>query len=220
MMGPIKVTAHMRTGQIATTDMFLPLDSVLAFAWMRAHHPAKLDVEFTPEDYIEPDLPLARRGRGDARYWACSFACGEPRGEEVVYWHKRFDEEFGTEYVDFQGRRGKVDIKAGHYKSYRTPLVVVLMPKVEWYAVGDKDEVERLLALVTHLGKKRSQGYGRVQKWTVESWSEDLSHLRAIPDPDGDYEMGIRPPYWWSDQWSRCRLSDDPRLACNYMWKR
>jgi len=217
-MKPLKITAYMQTGKIATTDLFLPLDSILSNQWLSIHHPEVLEVtqsSIKPDELIVADLPLEKRGEGDDWYWACSFACGEPKREEIKHWHKRFDFSLGTEHIDFGDRRGKVDVKSGRYKNYRMPLVTYLVPKLEWYVVGKPIDVEVLLSYITHIGKKRSQGFGRVAKWTVEKWPEDLSHLRAIPDPNGDMDMGIRPPYWLAWQWKRAKLSEDGRLACN-----
>ena len=215
-MKQLKITAHMRTGKIATTDLYLPLDSIMASIWMHKNRP---DLAYAPiidyENMVDAELPLEKRGEGDDWYWACSFACGEPKKEEILHWHKRFDFDLGTQYVDFEKRRGRVDVKSGHYKNYRMPLVTYLIQKLEWHAIGDLKQVEALVNEITHIGKKRSQGFGRVQRWTVEEWPEDLSFLRAIPDPNGDMEMGIRPPYWLAWQWKRARLSDDGRLACN-----
>ena len=217
-MQPMKVTAFMQTGKVAATDLFLPLDSILAEVWMRQHYPERMAATqsaIKPEDFITPELPFERRGEGDDWYWACSFACGKPQREEIVYWHKRFDDKEAEAYVDFGGRRGKVDTGAGFYKDYRMPLVTYLIPVLSWYAVGDITTVWEMVRAVTHIGKKRSQGYGRVARWQVEAWPEDLSHLRAVPDPAGS-EMGIRPPYWLAWQWKPAKVPDDPRLACNY----
>lgn len=215
-MKPLKITAHMQTGKVVTTDLYLPLDSIMASAWVHKNRP---DIAYTPivdyENMVQAELPLEKRGEGDDWYWACSFACGEPKREEILHWHKRFDFDLATKHVDFGNRRGKVDVKSGYYKNYRMPIVTYLVPKLEWYAVGELKEVVLLVDEITHIGKKRSQGFGRVQRWTVEEWPEDLSFLRAIPDPNGDMEMGIRPPYWLAWQWKRARLSDDGRLACN-----
>jgi len=215
-MKPLKITAHMQTGKVVTTDLYLPLDSIMASAWVHKNRP---DIAYTPivdyENMVQAELPLEKRGEGDDWYWACSFACGEPKREEILHWHKRFDFDLATKHVDFGNRRGKVDVKSGYYKNYRMPIVTYLVPKLEWYAVGELKEVVLLVDEITHIGKKRSQGFGRVQRWTVEEWPEDLSFLRAIPDPNGDMEMGIRPPYWLAWQWKRARLSDDRRLACN-----
>lgn len=217
-MIPLKITAHLLTGKIATGDLYLPLDSMMAYVWMTEEHPERMVASasgISPEELIEEELPLEKRGEGDGWYWAASFACGEPIREEILYWHKRFDFDLGSKYVDFGKRRGKVDVKAGLYKNHRMPMITYLLPKLDWYAVGDKAEVERMIRQITHIGKNRSQGFGRVTEWTVEEWPEDLSHLRAIPDPDGEYEMGVRSPYWLACRKRRTKLSGDRRLACN-----
>lgn len=218
-MQPLKVTARLLTGRIATTDLYVPLDSILAHVWMMRHHPERMVASASavrPEELIDPDLPFERRGQGADWYWACSFACGTPRAEDIAHWHKRFDILEAERYVDFGGRCGKVNTKSGFYKTYRVPVVTFLVPELVWYAVGDMDTIRCMVQTVTHIGKKRAQGYGRVARWYVEAWPEDLSHLRAIPDPLGE-EMGIRPPYWLSWQWRPAVVSDDPRLACNYV---
>lgn len=216
-MQNLKITAYMQTGKVATTDLFLPLDSILAETWIYENHPEVLEISqssIKPEELIVAELPFEKRGEGDKWYWACSFACGKPKAEERIYWHKRFDFDLGIKYIDFGNRRGKVDVKSGQYKNYRMPIITYLIPKLEWYAVGDRAEIERLLSGVTHIGKKRSQGFGRVSRWTVKEWPEDLSSLRAIPDPEGE-EMGIRPPYWLAWQWTTAKIPEDGRLACN-----
>ncbi|MBW2084456.1 MAG: hypothetical protein JRI54_00270 [Deltaproteobacteria bacterium] len=217
-MQPLKITAYMQTGKIATYDLFLPLDSILAEVWIRLNHPEAMiasQSSIMPENLIVPDLPLEKRGEDDDWYWACSFACGKPQREEIVHWHKRLDFDDAQKYIDFGKKRGKVNVKSGQYKNYRMPLVTYLMPKLEWYAVGEKNKIEILLKYVTHIGKKRSQGFGRVVRWTVGEWPEDLSYLRAIPDENGDVEMGIRSPYWLAWQWTRVLIPNDRRLACN-----
>jgi CRISPR type IV-associated protein Csf3 len=208
----------MQTGKIATTELYLPLDSILAWAWIKENYPERLNISASaihPDKLIDPILPLERRGEGDNWYWACSFACGDSKNEEILYWHKRFDAQLAEEYVDFGKRRGKVDVKAGNYKNYRMPLITYLIPKLEWYAIGDCAEIERMLNQVFFIGKKRDVGFGRVSKWTAEEWPEDLSFLRPIPDEKGDQEMGIRPPYWMASQYKLVKFSEDGRLACN-----
>jgi CRISPR type IV-associated protein Csf3 len=182
---------------------------------MREHHPELMDTtasSIQPDQLITPDLPLERRGSGDAWYWACSFACGKATTEEMVHWHKRADQTDAETVVDFQGRRGVINTKSGFYKGYRMPLITYLCPKLIWYAVGDPLEIARMCNQITHIGKKRSQGYGRVSEWSVALMDTDLSSLRAIPATEGQ-PMGIRPPYWLSWQWQLAEISDDQRLA-------
>ncbi len=200
-------------GRVATTDGYLALDGILAMAWIRKYRPELVGQPPDFDNFVEAELPLEKRGECDDWYWACSFACFEVLKEDRRYWHKRFDQDLGEQYIDFNGRRGSVNVKSAQYKNYRIPLNYILIPKIEWYAVGDKAEIEILLQYITHIGKKPSQGFGRVREWTVEEWPEDLSWLRPIPDPNGDDFAAIRPPYWYYDNYRRVVWSDDARLG-------
>lgn len=206
----------MLDGRIATTDLCLPIDSMLAWAWMAKHHPDLLSHDPTRTkgvEIIDPILPLVKRETNGHWYWAASFALGEPKKEFRTHWHKRYDLQAAVEYADFDGRRGKVDVGRGNYKNYRMPLTIFLVPELTWYVVGDLEAIKDLVCRITSIGKKRSQGYGKVREWTVEAADEDLSNLRAIPDPDGDAIYGVRPPYWLESNVMRVVMPNDRRLA-------
>lgn len=216
-MEPLRITAQMQDGRVATMDGHLPLDGLLAAAWMRRHYP---DAYYNPSshmltnDLIVPDLPLERRGEGDDWYWAASFNTAESQGEYVLHWHKRFDDHL-EKYIDFRGRRGRIDAKSGKYKAYRMPLVIQLFDQLVWYAYGDRDEVQSLLNTLTHIGKKTSQGLGLVDYWIVEPWHEDWSEVangrvtRSLPHLPGGAQgvkrqYGIRSPYWHREHQRVC----------------
>lgn len=217
---PIKVTAKMMTGQVATTDGYLPLDGILAYVWVKENHPELLegDAGKAAPIVVDHKLPIEKRGQGDDWYWACSFACYMPLKETRRYWHKRFDAQHAEEYVDFGNRRGKVNVRSAQYKNYRIPLNILLIPEITWYLVGDKAEVERMVNQITYIGKKASQGLGLVREWTVESIEEDLSWLRPIPDENGDDFISIRPPYWYHGHMRKVRWPDDARLGARNLF--
>lgn len=225
MMQPLKITAHMQDGRIAGTEPWFPLDSILAAEWMRRYYPEayyNASSHMLSGEMITPELPFERRGAGDLWYWACSFNTVPPIHEYVMHWHKRFDDHL-EKYIDFGGRRGRIDIKSSKYKAYRMPLVVQLFDRLEWYAVGDLGAVLDLCRGVTHIGKKSSQGLGAVDYWTVEPWPEDWSEVvggrltRAVPVELGLLPgvtsgrvgtYGIRPPYWMSDYQVICHMPE------------
>jgi len=137
---------------------------------------------------------------------------GTPGGwwiaEGKDHWNKRFDSRF-MDLVDFGSRRGKIIVEQGRYKAYHMPVFYYAALRIEWYAVGDRAEIERLLCCVTHLGKKRSQGYGRVIRWEVEPIEQDWSIwkdgrlTRGVPANDvsgkGAFNLlnyGLRPSYY------------------------
>ncbi len=103
----------------------------------------------------------------------------------------------------------------GKCKGYRMPIVVQLVKDrvLTWYAVGDMERVGDYLSGVISIGKKRSYGYGVVESWTLSPWSHDWSEygpdgvvMRAIPDPEGERDCGIRPPYFYHSVRRRCRV--------------
>lgn len=209
-MRNLKITAILQTGQVSTVDGYLPLDSILAAEWMRRNHPELMLNDGTKTgEIIYADLPFKKINHPKGWYWACSFAQYEKQGEYIAHWHKRFDECLAEKHIEFGEQRGKVLVNAGRYKNYRMPIVVILTDKLEWYCVGDPDGIRDLLDGVAAIGKKRSQGYGLVDKWIVEDWPEDWSEvgpsgklMRAVHELPKTVEKaqvmiwGMRPPYW------------------------
>ncbi len=225
MMQPLKITAVMQDGRIAGTENWFPLDSILAAEWMRRNHPKayyNASSHMLTNDFITAELPFERRGQGDNWYWACSFNAIRPVHEYIMHWHKRFDDHL-EKYIDFGGRRGKINVKSDKYKAYRMPLVIQLFDRLEWYAVGDVDAVRDLCAGATTIGKKAAQGLGFVNYWRIEPWPEDWSEvrngrlMRAIPVelgmPAGVQagrvgQHGIRPAYWMQEHQRVCYVPE------------
>jgi CRISPR type IV-associated protein Csf3 len=206
-MRPMRIRAHLLDGRVAGTEPYFPLDSILAAEWIRRNHPGQFYNPPPPgvkEGWIESPLPFERRG--DPWYYACSFNQAEPLTEYVAYWHRRFDDQL-ERYIDFQGRRGKISEQSGRYKAYRMPLNILILPCLEWYAVGDLEAVRELCQDIAAIGKKVSQGYGIVDRWEIEPWPEDWSEVREgkltravfdLPEETTGRRRiyGVRPPYW------------------------
>jgi len=224
-MRPIRIVAYLQDGRVAGTEPWFPLDGILAAEWMRRNHPEayyNASSHMLTNDLIIAELPFECRGQSNNWYWACSFNTEPPLHEYIMHWHKRFDDQL-EKYIDFGGRRGKIDTKSGKYKAYRMPLVLQLFNKLVWYAVGDLEAVRDLCHGITHIGKKSSQGLGAVDYWKVEPWPEDWSEVadgrlaRAIPFelglPKGIQKgrvavYGIRPPYWFGQHQKLCFMPE------------
>jgi CRISPR type IV-associated protein Csf3 len=222
-MQPLKITAVLQDGRIAGNESWFPLDSLLSSVWIRNNYPNLAYQHLAnPADIIVADLPFVKKGAGDNWYWSCSFNTTKPKGEYISYWHKRFDDHLEM-YIDFNNRRGKIDVKSGKYKAYRMPLVIQLFDKLVWYAYGEKEQAYDMCCQITHIGKKTSQGFGAVDYWMVEEWYEDRSEkhdgklTRAIPMeaglPKGISKAslahyGIRPPYWLTENSRICYMPE------------
>jgi hypothetical protein len=214
---PLRITAYLQTPVVC--DDRLPLDGLLLYfqarerlGWQSGTQAMVnlSDLKGLPELFETKSIKTLKR-----RYTfpACSFACwGGAVAEGRDFWAKRFDhKESGL--IDFRGRRGFVVTKSGSYKGYQMPLYTRHALYVRWYCVGHRAEIERLLRHAQNLGKKVSQGYGAVLRWTVEEWLEDWSVqsprglMRAVPQTGG-LLAGFRPSYWLPANQTPCALPE------------
>lgn len=208
---PLRIRAWLRTGVVS--DKWLPLDGVLLYQAHRQRYGAQEST--APGDsaiskHRTTMLPLAIAKQGqDNWYYKCSWAQWSHNAEGQDHWNKRFDASL-ADLIDFQGKRGVVIIEQNRYKAYHMPIFYRVAKWVEWYAVGNRAEIESLLSTLTHLGKKVAQGWGRVARWEIEPVADDWSVwrdgqlMRGIPAEDaaGTEQVfnlatyGIRPSYW------------------------
>lgn len=212
-MQRLKITAYPRVG--IETDPFLPIDGILYSQAMRRAYGPQLVTRSGQAANVEPvPVPLARVEAAGTWFYAASFAVWGPHVDYDAFWVKRFDTD-RVDLVDFDGKRGKVIVEQGRYKSYHVPTFLRHALWVSWYVVGDREDIEALLAPVAHAGKKTSQGNGRIIRWSVEPWAEDWSIsgedgrlMRALPAPDDPAAVlyGYRPSYWLAENQMPCRL--------------
>jgi CRISPR type IV-associated protein Csf3 len=215
-MVPLKITATLQTPIIC--DHTLPIDALIYFYAHRdayGEQVATLPGERNIPKGEHVPLPLLEVNRKDTKqrwYYAASWAqWPEQVAFGTDYWNKRFDANH-ADLIDFGKRRGKVIVEQGQYKSYHMPVFTRHALSVHWYVVGDGDEIQRLLAHATHIGKKSAQGYGAVLKWSVEAIANDYSRvgdkgqlMRPIPSDNGVL-IGYRPSYWLPANQTYCEV--------------
>lgn len=140
---------------------------------------------------------------------------------DAEFWHKRaVDTAMLPKTRD--GRPLNLRTAQGVTKEYRIPVPV--HSSLRWKATcnGDPHAIRDLLATVTAVGKKRSQGYGRVKSWELTEidaftfFDESLHALRPIPTvaltsiAPAEYplkNLGMltwTPPYWRSNAMLLC----------------
>lgn len=215
---PLRIRAYLQCGVVS--DRHLPLDGALYYQLVREVVGAQdLTVpgghRYRQSLAGKRPLPFAKvENHTPHYYYAASFAqWPEHTIEGLDHWSKRADVREAIALVDFRGRRGRIVTGSGRYKAYRHPIYYRHALYVDWYARGDRAELERLLPWCTHLGKKTDQGWGAVLRWEVIPWPEDWSVrgpggmlMRAVPDKAGDCTYGIRPSYWSARHQFRCRM--------------
>jgi CRISPR type IV-associated protein Csf3 len=208
---------------VASSSPFIHLDGFLSYAAGIAavgfDGLQRLDSSDPPR-YFADEMPLARyRNETDGQWvWAASAAqVAVPDGADdlsddgkwnVTRWRKRFDVD-----LDHQVKRTQVNTTSGPYKSYNAALPYNPADRLTFFFEGDPDAVGDLLDRhVTAVGKKTSQGFGRIRDISVSDTSDTMEHailhagktLRSLPagvidgTPVGtiiDQRM-VRPPYW------------------------
>jgi hypothetical protein len=206
------VTAELVTPVVHAEENRTHLDSILSSASLTTHPVAS---RFPGEACCLPlPLELVWVSPDGHPLWACSPLV--PATETLStreYWHKRYP----SHRAEF-GDKVSALTTAGRYREYRTPIHAESVSTLHAVCVGNREEVERLLAVVSHIGKKGSMGYGRVARWTVIESDHTLSDvlpLRAVPDGyfEGQESFGIQspprgwtPPYWFAPWWLPCHV--------------
>lgn len=211
---PIRIRAYLQSGVIS--DQFLPLDGVIYYQLMReafGENVYSLPNEVNLPSAHSITLPFLIENEGSEDwFYKCSFAqwSAEVIEDQQTY-SKRFDLS-RSGIVDFGKKKAHVDNQRGTYKSYHVKVYYRHSNFVDWYAVGNRQELEKILPFCTHLGKKVSQGWGAVLKWEVTPWEHDWSIyanstlMRAIPTTSHGFIYGIRPSYWLPANQVNCTL--------------
>jgi CRISPR type IV-associated protein Csf3 len=230
-MKPIRITAHMLQPVAFHPAEGLSIDSPLLYAlkleergeaFFEPRHNDRLAKETAEPD---PRMPLLVHRAGGTWCYAASLAeLHGHHGTELAHWNKRLDEAAALAAMERGavelGKRRKIPTGSGEFKSYHMPLWLEVVDRLVWYAMGDRDEVLRLLTThVRGLGRKRNSGHGAVAAWNVEEvdvppdrwmWRAPVMPARHIPvamlgEWSGETAWaGYRPPYWLAANQAWC----------------
>lgn len=212
---PLLIEARLTTPYVPVgSDNALHFDGILSQAVLTAHPCAP---QFNGQACIVP-LPLdilwiSPKG---LPLWAASDMAPSEQIAAREYWHKRYP----SHRADFGAKMAAVTT-AGRWKEYRVPLNAVRSDRSRAVAIGNKDEIDRLLKFISHIGKKGAAGYGRVSAWTVTALDADnpldlVLASKAVPvecaammDLQGKYSplKGWTPPYWYAPYHSACLIN-------------
>ena len=99
---------------------------------------------------------------------------------------------------------------------------IVTVPSITWYAVGDREKINRLLSNVEFIGKRRMSGYGQVAKFQIEDDDLDglVGHfgepLRPIPvqlftgnKASVKADASWKPAYWHPENRAVCFVPEN-----------
>ncbi len=139
----------------------------------------------TPEAYRLPTpLRCLWRSPEGLPLWAATplFPAAQ-HAPDVSYWHKRAQT---GELTRTKSGRFAIRSTQGRWMERRVPLPTVVCDRWEGWCAGDGEEIARLLRPVSHVGKKRSTGFGEVLRWRIEpapsfELARDGALARALP---------------------------------------
>lgn len=211
---PLHVTATLSEGLVMTEPPIL--DGIVAAVYAvreRLLPPAH------PGEIVPIEIPMARSDCG--RVWMCSSGYCQEIAHEVRAKRRR------PPLIEY-ARLGKGSIKSiavtgGEDKACQAEYSYshLLDHTIEWWCLGDREMLARMLCEVTSLGKHRGSGKGCVRSWQVEpceTWGDgfpvlrDGEPMRPLPldypdlvDPFLAYHT-IAPPYWMHALEEECAI--------------
>lgn len=216
---PLVVTAHMVPGARVQHYEPLMLDGILA--WAVVHEATQGRGLAAAAEPYRIDLPLSclwRSPEGLPLWAASSLTTVGPSAQDVIIQTKRPQ---SGRWTKTKSGRLLLTPTAGRWRARQIPRPATVCDAWRGWCEGDPYEVRRLLAMVTHLGKRKAAGLGVVQRWKVEEASAfDLVMggrlTRPVPAAAADAVLPQRPeeattmvawtpPHWltmtWAEGW-------------------
>lgn len=205
-MRPLKITISLSTPMVEPEHRF-HLDGLLGS--LRVAREFKVRDSFDPRE-VHHDLPLEtyRSPSGEWVFKASAFKLHRQGAHQQWMMSIRLNTTVAAEHraEGFLNLRGAKPNKAGGPFKGSTFNATLVWGELEAVCVGEKSLIEELLAECTHVGSRRSTGFGRVAGIKVAEISEDECRWydRALPadyDGPGKDELvpaiePVRAPYW------------------------
>lgn len=159
------------------------------------------------ENLIDIDIPIEKVFYKDDKYiYKASFGMFDGV-ESIEKWKKKYP----LNYIDYINKN-TVRLGSGTRKDYNMPMICYSVYKIVFYCIGEQVNIEKLLEKINFIGKKSSQGYGKVKKWEIKRVNKEgcLWYKRQLPaiklfEKYLDFkkeshirqiETTCRPPYW------------------------
>lgn len=189
----LTVTAHLDGPTVGLVEQPVMLDGPLA--WAAAMDARARGIALEPITRAHaPDLPLplARWEQAGTWGWCTSAAVVDVASHTA----SEIRRKPATAQMARFARDRKHHSGLGPYKARDTTIPVAWVRDAVWQvAATDRERLEALLALITHLGANARLGYGRIRSWGVEPGPVDGWRERPLPGPDMP-RQAYRAPYW------------------------
>jgi CRISPR type IV-associated protein Csf3 len=220
-MKPLIVRANLFSGFVSKFPWSPSLDGILAYQYRLNELGIDAFIETKPhlnaQKAVVEGLPLAIERHGEDWWYQCSKPLYHQIAQVSRHYHRRFNALEAETYLD--GKKTEIETTKGPFKNARLIANHRLTNAVEWHCVGDKEEIEKLLSLVTHIGARVGVGFGRVRSWDVIDGGDEKKarFLRPIPAEfaalrgvEGLKMMwAIRPPLQLPEHQRLCVIPDE-----------
>jgi hypothetical protein len=225
-MQPLKVCAYMATPFIAIDDWSPGLDQILIWALLDRHNLliANPGAEWCDQNhnFILERLPIEVGSLCGEWYHKCSAPEYLYQSAGIMQTVKMWTQQ--DQHLDWEGKKRNWNVQGFSTKTWQHKDPLRDTPRIDWYCVGDAEEIRGLLTTIDGLGKRR---YGQILHWIVETW--DDWHLSrggefTKPIPVSSYvgecnlpirKWGWRSPVFLPQNTDLCYM---PSLAVNTEW--
>ena len=126
------------------------------------------------------DLPFQKEHFLDMWWYKCSMPIFKIESTQDKHLFRRFN-TFEAETM-LQNVK-KVETTKGAYRNAMISKTFFITKKVDWFVIGDKEEIEKYLKMITHIGGARRAGFGAVSKWEVVEVEENSKPRLYRPLP-------------------------------------
>ncbi len=218
-----KISLRMRT-PICFTER-PTLDGIVSSCWMKENRPDLMTTQrlsIPQKELIDFRglLPMAYED-GNSWYFLASSMCYGKMISTHSWWRKSWDSQY--DYLsDFKGKRRKVAVGEGEFKSYMVPMSIFSIPLIWFYVECTEEqsqEIKRLIeGNIIGIGKKVGQGYGWFNPPLIieEATDIDIKKMRPIPMVPGEvgnyHFCSFRPPYWHPSNMDLCSVPNEEHL--------
>lgn len=194
----VTITAHMLTPTIGHVG---PLDGALAWACAQRAMERGEELEPISDDHA-PDFPLPLEKWEQDGVWGWKVSA--PIFDTSHYSATEIRRRPATGAMALFTKAKDHHSGLGPTKAGNTTLSTTYHRKISWHAtITNEDELRSLLGIVTNLGARHRNGFGKVAEWEITPGPAGGWKQRPLPDPHGQ-PMRTRAPYWHPTERTPC----------------
>lgn len=189
-------------------------DGLIAACYQKKHFPNQPQRLTIPDSEMIDFSGMPIKQRDD--YFLVSWMFFKERSEEVQYKRKKWDDKH-DHIAGFGGKRKRIDVQRGRYKSYQLPRVANYFESTDdleyspfghvWFYFESDDLDEAINLIDDHLigiGKDVHRGRGAYSEYVIKQIDKPFiaEEMRPVPCRSQNIKdqrlelMTYKPPYW------------------------